>query len=418
MMSPEGIGHLLRTIRVEAGRTRQEQALLVEDAQGSRFFDPDNLKRWETERRLPTPVWHEVIARAYGVTVGEVRRAVVASRHYRRQGSEELSDVDRRRFMGAAAAAAVGTTALPGMAQAREAIDGALGGAGDGDLTYLDAAFERHRGGYHGRAPEAVLAEMQSDLDLLRQALGRPHTARERADLVRTAAGMAGLVAIIQHDRGDQPDAVRWFTTAERAARESGDTRVTAWVLARHAMVPLNYGAPGAAAALAARARQEAGSSATAAAALAAAVTARALAALGDKTGARAAVRDARTIADRLDGPETADTWVGYPMQKHFVHLSQAYTLLGDSSSAYAAQSDARALTSSPSVMTRALLTMDMAACLKADGDVGMAASTAAEAFAELPDSYRTGLVRSRATALHRQLSGRPRDRLGQALTA
>ncbi|WP_329046615.1 hypothetical protein [Streptomyces sp. NBC_01422] len=41
-----------------------------------------------------------------------------------------------------------------------------------------------------------------------------------------------------------------------------------------------------------------------------------------------------------------------------------------------------------------------------------------AEAFAELPDSYRTGLVRSRATALHRQLSGRPRDQLGQALTA
>ncbi|MEU9065081.1 hypothetical protein AB0D13_41235 [Streptomyces sp. NPDC048430] len=181
-------------------------------------------------------------------------------------------------------------------------------------------------------------------------------------------------------------------------------------------MVPLNYGAPGASAALAARARRKAGSAPTAAAALAAAVTARALAALSDTAGASAAVRDARTIADHLDGPETADTWVGYPMQKHHVHLSQAYTLMGDSSSAYAAQSDARALTSSPSVMTRALLTMDTAACLKADGDVGAAASMAAEAFAGLPASYRTGLIRSRAKALHRQLSGKPRDELGQAL--
>ncbi|MER5358618.1 helix-turn-helix domain-containing protein [Streptomyces sp. NPDC002785] len=415
MMSPQGIGTLLREIRERAGRTRQEQALLMEEAQDGRFFDPDNLKRWETEKRLPTPVWHEAIARAYGLTVGDVRRAVIAARQYRRQGKEELSDVDRRRFMETAAAA-MGATALPGIAHAREEIDVALAGTGDGDLAYLESAFERHRGGYHGRAPETVLAEMQPDLILLRKALGQPHTARARAELVRTAAGMAGLVAIIQHDRDDQPDAIRWFTTAEKAARESGDRRVTAWVLARHAMVPLNYGAPGAAATLAARARREAGRAPTAAAALAAAVTARALAALGDKAGARAAVRDVRTVAERLDDPETADSWIGYPLQKHFVHLSQAYTLLGDSSAAYAAQDDARALTSSHSVMTRALLTMDTAACLAADGDPGAAAAMAAESFAQLPPSYRSGLVRYRATALHRQFSGGPHGELGQAL--
>ncbi|WP_285543619.1 hypothetical protein [Streptomyces lavendulae] len=58
-----------------------------------------------------------------------------------------------------------------------------------------------------------------------------------RSILARTTAGISGLVAIVQHDRGDQADAHRWFATAAKAAREFGDGRMTAWVLGRHAMV-------------------------------------------------------------------------------------------------------------------------------------------------------------------------------------
>ncbi|WP_285574073.1 transcriptional regulator [Streptomyces sp. RTGN2] len=417
MMSPDGIGILLRSIREGASRTRQEQAALIEEAQDGRWFDPDNLKRWESERRLPTPVWHDTIARAYGLTAGDVRSAVVASRQYRRsQGKEE--DVNRRQFIGATAAAAVGASALPGIAQARQGIDGALSGTDSsiGDLDYLQTAFERHRGGYRGRSPHAVLDEMTSDLDLLGEVLRRPHPVKDRAELARTAAGISGLVAIIQHDRGDQPDAARWFATAEKAARESGDRRLRAWVLARHAMVPLNYGAPHAAARLAARARRAAGGKHSAAAALAVAVTARSLAAIGDRAGATKALADVRTMAERLDGADSADTWNGYPLQKHHVHLSQAYTLLGDTAAAYAAQEDALALTRSPSVMTRALLKMDTAACLRLDGDPGAAADAAADIFERLPDSYRTGLIRSRALDLHHHLTGRHRDRLAAVI--
>ncbi|MFD0153739.1 hypothetical protein ACWGQ4_11675 [Streptomyces sp. NPDC055721] len=36
---------------------------------------------------------------------------------------------------------------------------------------------------------------------------------------------------------------------------------------------------------------------------------------------------------------------------RHFSHLSQAYTLLGDTAAAYAGQDDALELTTSPSVM-------------------------------------------------------------------
>ncbi|MEU6215433.1 hypothetical protein ABZ891_36760 [Streptomyces sp. NPDC047023] len=193
-------------------------------------------------------------------------------------------------------------------------------------------------------------------------------------------------MAIVQHDRGDQADAHRWFATAAKAARESGDRRMTAWVLGRHAMVGLNYGAPGQAARIAAQARREAGAGPSGAAALAAAVNARALAAIGDLPGARRAVDDVRTLAEQLDGPESADTWFGYPAQKHAVHLSQAYTLLGDTRAAYRAQDDALALTSSPSVMTRALIAMDTAACLRAGGDPSAAAAMAAAVYDRLPD--------------------------------
>ncbi|MFF5663449.1 transcriptional regulator [Streptomyces griseofuscus] len=415
MVAPDGIGVLLRTIREDAGRTRDEQAQVVQQAQGGRWFDWENIKRWELEKRLPVPDWHETIARAFGLSVTDVQRAVAASRQHRRSRRREKEDVERRRFLGVAAVAA-GVTALPGIAQAREGIDGALTGTGAGDLAYLESAFERHRGGYHGRAPDEVLAEMQADLVLLGQVLNQPHPARARADLARTAAGIAGLVAIVQHDRGDKQDAFRWFATAEKAARESGDRRMTAWVLARHAMVPLNYGAPEVAVRIAARARRAAGRTPIAAGALAAAVTARSLAAIGDRQGAWTAAADVRALIERLGENEAADTWFGYPAQKHFVHLSQAYTLLGDTEAAYSAQDDALDLTASPSVMTRALIAMDTASCLRLDGDPSTAAEMAVGIFDRLPGPYRDGLIRSRAEALRQALDGRPRDLLGQIL--
>ncbi|MFK8906888.1 hypothetical protein [Streptomyces sp. YS-3] len=257
---------------------------------------------------------------------------------------------------------------------------------------------------------------MQQDLALLREVLQCPHTARDRFTVVRTAAGLSGLVAIIQHDRGDQQDAQRWFATAERAAAESGDGQMLAWVLARHAMVPLNYGAPRAAAELAARAPRVAGTSPSAAAALAAAVSSRALAATGDVWGARRAIAQARRTLDQLDRNGLADNSFGYPAQKHSVHLSQAYTLLGESKHAFAEQEAALALTTSPSVMTRALLALDNAQCLQADRDPQSAADLAVTVWQQLPQGFRTGLVRTRATSLEQSLTGQPRAQLTEAL--
>ncbi|MGW7311312.1 transcriptional regulator [Streptomyces sp. NPDC054835] len=323
--------------------------------------------------------------------------------------------MERRKFFGAAAVA-VGVVAFPGIAQARHHIDGALAPTGEADVAYFEGVFERHRGGYAGRTPDAVLGLMQQDLTELSAALRRPMPAGDRIDLVGASAGITGLVAIIQHDRGDQADAHRWFSTAEKAARESGDRRTLSWVLARRAMVPLNYGAPRQAAEFARAARQAAGQSPTGAAALASAVLARALAALGDTDGAAKAITAAEATLQQIDGDETADTWFGYPGQKHHVHLSQAYTLLGDTRSAYRHQDAALALTRSPSVMTRALLGLDTAACLHPDGDQAEAAAMAVKVWEGLPAKHHSGLVRTRANALLGRLDGSPYDCLQEAL--
>ncbi|MFG2564717.1 transcriptional regulator [Streptomyces sp. NPDC048567] len=414
MVTPDGIGQLLRAERERAGRSRTEQARRLTAA--GRHCTEENVKRWELETRLPTPVWYPAIVSVYGLGEEQVRGAVAASRWYRKQ-QKESEDVERRKFLGGAAAT-LGTVALPGIAQAREHIDSALAPSSEADVAYFEGVFERHRGGYAGRTPDAVLGLMEQDLEELSVALRRTRHAGARGDLVRAAAGITGLVAIIQHDRGDLADAHRWFAIAENVARESGDLRTLSWVLARRAMVPLNYGAPRQAAEYAHAAVQAAGCTPTGAAALASAVHARALAALTDVDGARKAIANTESLLQRIDGDETADTWFGYPGQKHHVHLSQAYTLLGDTKAAYRHQDAALALTRSPSVMTRALLALDTAACLRTDGDHREAAGMAAGVWDRLPAEHRSGLVRTRATVLLDRLDGPAHKHLREALEA
>ncbi|MFJ9612639.1 hypothetical protein [Streptomyces noursei] len=111
---------------------------------------------------------------------------------------------------------------------------------------------------------------------------------------------------------------------------------------------------------------------------------------------------------DRLTPQQAADTWFGYPEQKHHVHLSQALTILGETKRAYATQARALELSRSPSLMTRALISIDRASCLAHDGEPEEAARVAAQAFGELPAAYRTGLTRTRALALYRTIRTSP----------
>ncbi|MET8585551.1 hypothetical protein ABZX39_32450 [Streptomyces collinus] len=164
------------------------------------------------------------------------------------------------------------------LAAARTDVDHALSPGTPQDLADLEAATESYGYGYHGQQPTRVLADLVADFTPLRPLLTAPQPAPVRARLCRTAGQMAGMTAIVRHDLDSRRESRAWFATAARAAAESSDGQLHAWVLAREAMVPLDCGAPKAAAPLAERARHAAGHRPTATAKLAAAVTARAYA--------------------------------------------------------------------------------------------------------------------------------------------
>jgi hypothetical protein len=235
----------------------------------------------------------------------------------------------RRNLLRGALAAGLTAPALAALTAARTDVDQTLSPDAPEDLADLEAAAESYGYGYHGQAPTRVLADLVTDFTTLRPLLTVPQPAPVRARLCRTAGQMAGMTAIVLHDLGSRKESRAWFATASRAAAESGDDQLHAWVLAREAMVPLNYGAPKAAARLADQARNTAGTRPTAAAPLAAAVAARAYALNHQPEQARAALADADALMERLPEGERSDTWLTYGEQKHHVHLSHAFTTLG-----------------------------------------------------------------------------------------
>jgi hypothetical protein len=313
----------------------------------------------------------------------------------------EDDPMKRRNLLRGALAAGLTAPALAALTAARTDVDQTLSPDAPQDLADLEAAAESYGYGYHGQQPTRVLADLVTDFTTLRPLLTVPQPAPIRARLCRTAGQMAGMTAIVLHDLGSRRESRAWFATAARAAAESGDDQLRAWVLAREAMVPLNYGAPRAAAELADRARHAAGTRPTAAATLAAAVAARAYALNHQSEQARAALAAADALMGRLPEGERSDTWLTYSEQKHHVHLSHALTTLGDTRRARESQQRALELSAPTSTMTRTLLHIDGAACSHHDGDSEDACRRTVAALTGLPDGYRTGLVRRRALDLY-----------------
>lgn len=337
-----------------------------------------------------------------------------------RPAHEEGDDPMKRRdvFRGALAAGVAGT-GLAALTTTRNEIDAALAADHDNaDVGYWESTAERYGYGYHGQAPADVLTDLIQDFTEMKPVLARPQTDKTRTQLCHVTGQMAGMVAIVLHDLGEHRESHRWFATAGRAAEQSGDRLLHAWVLGREAMVPLNYGAPQAAAQLAERARHLAGGKPSAPAALASAVASRAYAISGHTEQALDAVAHVEQLVDRLTPQQGADTWFGYPAQKHHVHMSQALTLLGETKRAYATQERAMELSRAPSLMTRALIAIDRASCRAHDGERDEAARIAAHAYGELPASYRNGLTRTRALAVYRSLPSKTHgvDALGSTL--
>lgn len=316
----------------------------------------------------------------------------------------EDESMHRRNLLRSALAAGLTAAPLTELTDLLGKADNALAGAGPADIARLEATTEQHSYGYGGRAPTDVLADLIADFSDVVPLLQRPQPAAARTALTRIMGQLGGMAAVVLHDLGSQREANAWFATAARSAQESGDRQLHAWILARKAMVPLNFGAPEAAAAFAEQARHIAGATPTAAAALAAAVTGRAYALSGRREEATAALRDADRLADTLPEDQRADTWFGHCEQKHHVHLSHAMTALGETRRARESQAHALALSAPTSTLTRTLLRLDAATCQHRDGHTLDACQAAVATLVDIPVRYQTGLTRRRAVDLYRSV--------------
>ena len=115
---------------------------------------------------------------------------------------------------------------------------------------------------------------------------------------MRARRAFAALAGIIMINLGDPRLARSFFRTARIAVDETGDRRLRAWVTAREALVPLYYGDPGEALALANSAADLAGRNPCVAGVMASAVAARAMARMAEH-GSRRALDRAMEMLDR-----------------------------------------------------------------------------------------------------------------------
>lgn len=242
MLAPDGIGALLRGIREDAGRTRPEQARLIADAHDG-YFDPENVKRWEKESRLPTPMWDPALSAAYGIPQATVRRAVGASRRYRKQAvaatvllhEQEEDDMKRRTAVFGPAAIAAGIAADPwgrlAAAVSRPKVDARTAA----ELTEKTAEFfttEEH-------LPARLLARrLDGHLETLTALI--PGAGRHERELMVAAGETAALAGWAAYDLGDIDGARNYYKTAALAGREAGHGAIVALALgyASYAMKP------------------------------------------------------------------------------------------------------------------------------------------------------------------------------------
>jgi tetratricopeptide (TPR) repeat protein len=299
--------------------------------------------------------------------------------------------------------------------QLRRRLDDALLGR-TVSVTMLDQ-WEETTAGYGARymtePPLRLLCDVLLDLGDIRRmcAERQPIECAER--LCRLAGQLAGLTGLAMIDLGDQRLARSFFRTARTAADETGDRRLRAWVTAREALVPLYYGDPREAAALARTGTDLAGRNPCVARVIAPVIEARALARLAGRgrrealDRVRGAIDRARDALSELSPADSADTAFGYTERQLFFHEGDALVTLGDYQGATRAFAHALRLYSPAEFLDRALVMFGEARCLAEADEPAQALRLGRDTFVSLPRQHRTEIVLHAARGLGESVAAR-----------
>jgi tetratricopeptide (TPR) repeat protein len=332
-------------------------------------------------------------------------------------GSEDDEDVLRRTLLRllADAGADVDSTFFGAVDRIRRRMDDALL-AGRVCPTMIDR-WEEIAAGYARQymtaPPVRLLCDVLLDFGDIRRLCAERQPIESAERLCHLAGRLAGLAGIILIDQGDPRLARSFFRTARTAVDETGDRGLRAWVAAREALVPLYYGDPGEALALASSAVDLAGRTLCVAGVMAPVVAARAAARMGGR-GRRDALEQARGALDRahdvlddLPACDRADTAFGYTERQLYFHEGDTLVALGDWQGASRAFAHALRGYSPDESLDRTLIVLGQARCLLEAAEPEQALRLSQDALLGLPREHRPQIVLRAARLLGRSAAAR-----------
>ncbi|MGW4890649.1 XRE family transcriptional regulator [Kitasatospora sp. NPDC004240] len=290
-----------------------------------------------------------------------------------------------------------------------------------GELDLLDERLQSARCLYVTAPPEQMIQLLLRDLEDIQALAVERQPAAAQCRLSELTAVASTLVADAMMKLGRLPDAQRWYGTARLAADDAGNPELRARVRVQAAMLPYYYGPLTAAAQLAREARLLSRGRPGPTSVFAVAAEARALARLGDRDGAKAAIRLAHELFEHCHPGRENDAWA-FPERRLWLYLSGALTAIGETSQARHAQQQALALyPEGHGGIDPALLRLEEAMCLVAERNPTDALQLAAHTYSEVPGPHRTAILGARAQdvidILPEQLqAGRPARQFAQAL--
>jgi transcriptional regulator with XRE-family HTH domain len=297
-------------------------------------------------------------------------------------GPEDDDDVVRRMLLRLIAdpTAAVDGQFFGAADRIRRRMDDALV-SGTVSAIMLDEWEEATVG--HGRQymtvpPLRLLCDVLLDFGDVRRMSERRQSLEFSERLCWLAGRLAGLMGMIMINVGDQRLARSCFRTARTAADETGDRHLRAWVAVREALVPLYYGDPAEASALARAGAGLAGRNPCVAGVMAPVLEARALAwtaARREDVGTGSALRRVKTLLapahealGLLPATEWGDTAFGYTQRQLLFHEGDTLVMLGDYESAEKAFTCSLDLYAPDEILDRSLIGLGLARCrLEAD---------------------------------------------------
>jgi len=335
--------------------------------------------------------------------------------------AEDDDDVLRRAQlrMIADAAAGVDSQFLGAVERIRRRMDDALVG-GTVSATMLDQ-WEETTADYGSQyltvPPLRLLCDVLLDFGDVRRRCEHRQPLDFSERLCRLAAQLAGLAGMIMIDVGHQRLARSFFRTARTAGDETGDRQLRAWIAVREALVPLYYGDPAEAVALARAGAGLAGRNVCVAAAMAPVMEARALARVAARRGGSAkpqGLRRASGLLDsahealsRLPATERGDTAFGYTERQLLFHEGDTLVTLAHHRGAEKALAHALRLYSTDEILDRSLVTLGLARCRLEADEPEEALRLSRDTLFAVPREHRSEIMVRAARSLGDCVAGR-----------